>query len=277
MSTGLQYVPVDQLSTHPPSLPMKTNLYLLSRMPGGEKEILKRTVKDQVADKLAYMVQTGLLQVGDELPSERELAATLQVSRESVRGAIAVLAARSMLDVSQGSRTRVMGNGGMTLAESMGALSGLKGKRIEEVTEAREQIEKQIVKMAALRIGQNDLARLEQLVKEQQHMLTDTVAFQISDREFHGVVYAACGNSLMCDFASDLYDFALDFRRLALRKPGAIAQSVEDHHSIVEALAKGNAAQAEDAIVAHLEHIHSTTVQEMLPVQKQRSVKVARV
>jgi DNA-binding GntR family transcriptional regulator len=81
----------------------------------------------------------------------------------------------------------------------------------------------------------------------------------------------------MCDFASDLYDFALDFRRLALRKPGAIAQSVEDHQSIVEALAKGNAAQAEDAIVAHLEHIHATTVQEMQPAQKQPDRKVVNV
>ena len=37
----------------------------------------------------------GILQVGDELPSERELASLLAVSRETVRGAIQTLAAKA--------------------------------------------------------------------------------------------------------------------------------------------------------------------------------------
>jgi DNA-binding FadR family transcriptional regulator len=249
---------------------MNASLHILSRMPGGEKEIHKRTIKDQVADKLAYMIQTGLLQVGDELPSERELAATLEVSRESVRGAIGVLSTRGMVDVSQGSRTRVAGLGGMSFAESMGALAGLKNKSIEEVTEAREEVEKQILKLAATRIVKTDLKRLELLVEEQKHMNHDPVAFQISDREFHSVVYASCGNGLLSDFASDLYDYALDLRRLALQKEGTIAQSVADHEAIVRALSIADPLLAERAIVEHLEHIHATTVSQIVPRKKVR-------
>jgi DNA-binding FadR family transcriptional regulator len=249
---------------------MTTHLHLLSRMPGGEKEIHKRTIKDQVADKLAYMIQTGLLQVGDELPSERELAATLEVSRESVRGAIGLLSARGMVDVSQGSRSRVAGLGGMSFAESMGALSGLKNKSVEEVTEAREEVEKQILKLAAARISKADVKRLELLVREQKYMTHDPVAFQISDKEFHSVVYAACGNSLLSDFASDLYDYALDLRRLALRKDGTIAQSVVDHEAIVRALSQADPIKAEHAIIEHLDHIHTTTVMELMPKKRVR-------
>jgi len=62
---------------------------ILQRLPGGESGIAKRTVKDQISDKLAYMILTGLLRPGDELPSERQLAGTLGVARESVRAAIA--------------------------------------------------------------------------------------------------------------------------------------------------------------------------------------------
>jgi DNA-binding FadR family transcriptional regulator len=249
---------------------MQTHLHLLSRLPGGEREIQKRTIKDQVADKLAYMIQTGLLQIGDELPSERELSSTLEVSRESVRGAISVLSARGMLDVSQGSRTRVAGLGSQRFTESLGSLAGIKDKSVEEVTEAREEVEKQILKLAAKRISKADMKRLELLVLEQKRMVNDPVAFQISDREFHSVVYAACGNSLLSEFASDLYDYALDLRRLALRRPGTIAQSVTDHENIVRALALGSPDQAEQAIMDHLEHIHVTTLTEMKPNKKVR-------
>lgn len=242
---------------------MNTKIHLLSRMPGGEREIHKRTVKDQVADKLAYMIQSGLLQVNDELPSERELAATLQVSRESIRGAIAVLAARGMIEVSQGARTRVVGTAGMTLAESVGALSAFKDQPIERVTEAREVVEVQIIKLASQRISSAALERLDQLLQDQALMHSDPVAFQISDREFHGVLYSSCANQLLENFVTDLYDYALDYRRQALRRPGAIQQSVKDHEQILKALMAKDAVRAEKAMLGHLTHIYTTTVQEM--------------
>ena len=70
--------------------------------------IVKRTVKEQISDKLASHIASGILQVGDELPSERELAAAFSVSRESVRSAIQDLASRGLVEVSQGARTRVL-------------------------------------------------------------------------------------------------------------------------------------------------------------------------
>lgn len=236
---------------------------LLTRLPGGETDIVKRTVKDQIADKLAYMVLSGLLQPGDELPSERTLAATLQVSRETVRGAIAVLSARGMVEVWQGARTRVVGPAGQTLAGSLRAFAALKDKPVDEVAEAREQVELQVIKLAAARIAPADLDRLRTLLQEQQQMLDDPVAFQISDREFHSVIYGACGNALLRDFVSDLYDYALDFRRQALKRKGAIAQSVQDHELIVRALATGEPKKAEAALARHLSHVHATTVREM--------------
>jgi DNA-binding FadR family transcriptional regulator len=236
---------------------------LLTRLPGGETDIVKRTVKDQIADKLAYMVLSGLLQPGDELPAERALASTLQVSRETVRGAIAALHARGMLEVSQGARTRVIGPGQQTLASSVRAFAKLKDKGIEEVTEARAQVEMQVVKLAAARIGNGDLERLRTMVADQRLLVNDPVAFQISDREFHALIYAACDNGLLRDFVCDMYDYALDYRRQALKRKGAIAQSVRDHERIVGALATKNPELAEAAMRQHLDHVHSTTVREM--------------
>jgi DNA-binding FadR family transcriptional regulator len=235
----------------------------LQRLPGGTSGIAKRTVRDQISDKLAYMILTGLLRPGDDLPSERQLAGTLGVARESVRSAIAVLQARRMIEVSQGARTRVIGAGKTKLHDAVGVLERLKNRSFEEVAEARGLVEEQVVRLAAKRIDRAALSRLEQLLRDQESMLADPVNFQISDREFHSVLYAACGNNLLSDVVNDFYDYALDYRRLALKRHGAIARSMTDHRAIVAAMKTRDPELAAAAMNRHLERVRKTTLKEM--------------
>ncbi|KQW00841.1 FadR/GntR family transcriptional regulator [Rhizobacter sp. Root1221] len=238
---------------------------LIARIPGDKGQIAKRTVKDQISDKLIYMIHSGLLRVGDELPSERELASTLGVSRETVRAAMGVLHARKMIEVSQGARTRVLGTGPYSLHESVSTLGNLRDRSFEEVAEARAAVEVQVIRLAAQRIGNNELARLAVLVHDQESMLGDPVRFQISDREFHTTLYKACGNALLVDVVSDFYDYALEFRRRALQRPGAIAHSVAEHRGIIEALKTHKPEAAAAAARKHLEQVRKTTLDEMEP------------
>lgn len=236
---------------------------LIDRIPGDKGLIGKRTVKDQISDKIAYMIHSGLLQPGDELPSERELASTLSVSRETVRSAIGVLQARRMVEVSQGARTRVLGRGPFSLHESVSTLGSLKDRSFEEVAEARGAVEVQVIWLAAQRITAQQLARLDALVHEQETMLNDPVRFQISDQEFHNTLYRACGNELLADVVSDFYGYALEFRRRALQRKDAIAHSVNEHRGIVAALKTGKPEKAVAAMQKHLDQVHQTTLKEM--------------
>jgi DNA-binding FadR family transcriptional regulator len=236
---------------------------LIARIPGDHGRIAKRTVKDQISDKLAYMIHSGLLRVGDELPSERELASTLGVSRETVRAAIGVLQARRMIEINQGARTRVLGTGPFPLHESVSTLGNLRERSFSEVAEARAAVEVQVIWLAAQRIGANELVRLAALVRDQEAMLDDPVRFQISDRVFHTTLYGACGNALLVDVVSDFYDYALEFRRRALQRPGAIAHSVAEHRAIVAALKTRKPEAAVAAAQKHLEQVRKTTLDEM--------------
>lgn len=236
---------------------------LIDRVPGEKGQIGKRTVKDQISDKIAYMIHSGLLQPGDELPSERQLASTLGVSRETVRSAIGVLQARRMVEVSQGSRTRVLGTGPFRLHESVSTLGDLKNRSIEEVSEARAAVEVQVIWLAAQRITNQQLQRLDALVTEQETMLKDPVRFQISDQEFHNTLYRACGNNLLADVVSDFYGYALEYRRRVLQRDGAISRSVKEHRAIVEALKTRTPELAVQAMQRHLDQVHKTTLKEM--------------
>eukprot|EP01037_Dinobryon_pediforme_P029700 gene29700-33450_t len=81
---------------------------VLQRLPVLQDAIERRNTRDIVAEKIASVIASGLLQVGDSLPSERDLAAALQVSRETVRGGMQILAALGVIEISQGSRTRIV-------------------------------------------------------------------------------------------------------------------------------------------------------------------------
>ena len=77
-------------------------------VPAFRDAIVKRSIKDVISDKIAGLIASGILQVGDALPSERDFAAALNVSRETVRGAVQALSARGFIGISQGTRTRVL-------------------------------------------------------------------------------------------------------------------------------------------------------------------------
>lgn len=255
---------------------MSRSLQILERIPGERATFGKRTVKEQISDKLAYMIHSGLLLPGDELPSERELAKTLKVSRETVRGAVGVLQARKMIEVSHGARTKVLGRGAMPLHESVGILGELKHRSLKEVTEARAAVEQQVVWLAAQRITAPQVVRLQALVDEQRSMLDDPVRFQISDQEFHQVLYRACGNNLLADVVFDFYGYALEYRRLALKRRNAITQSVAQHQAIVDALRARSPEQAVAAMDSHLAQVHRTTRAVMKPAPTRAPRKAPR-
>lgn len=231
-------------------------------LPGLKDPLLKRTMREQIAERIARMIQSGLLRVGDELPSERELSQTLDVSRETVRGAVQMLAAIGMVEISQGARTRVLraeGFGVTTLIENIDVAR----YSAEDVYQARQLIEIWVTRQAALRADEAVLARLRRLVDEQERMTDDPVRFQISDVEFHQLIYRSSGNALLTDFLHDVYGYALAYRRQALMVSGAVRASVEDHRRILAALERRAPDEATAAMTAHLARVHCTTLDAM--------------
>jgi DNA-binding FadR family transcriptional regulator len=221
--------------------------------------VSKLTIREQVSERIAAMVQSGLLREGDELPSERELAATLGVSRETVRSAMQMLAARGLVEISQGSRTRVLGAANHLLRHPL-ADDNPSEEEERTVYEVRRLVELPAIRLAVERIEPADLSRLQHLVEAQRSMTADPVRFQISDAEFHGVIYKASGNSLLADFLQGSYSFGLGYRRRVLLAKGAVQLSLDDHVAILDGFERRDPDAAAAAMERHLDRIHSTTV-----------------
>ena len=219
--------------------------------------------------RLAAKVQSGILRNGDELPSERELAGTLEVSRETVRGAIQLLAAIGMVEISRGSRTRVTRTEGFPEHNNV-TQPGLSGHSADEVYQARLLIEIPVVRSAAERIDAEGLGRLRRLVEAQREMVGNTVRFQISDAEFHDAIYQASGNELVAGILHELFTFGMEYRRHVLLREGSVSLSLADHIEILDGFERRDATAAAEAMQNHLTRIHRTTLEAIAETEAAR-------
>ncbi len=232
---------------------------VLAEVPSFRDAIVKRSLKDVIAERIAGLIASGILQVGDALPSERELASSLNVSRETTRGAIQILAARGVLEISHGARTRVARSDVGPVTIGLGAARAVNAYDIHSVHAARFLVEREVVAEAARRIDKATLAKLDGLLAVQKDSFDDPVGFLICDREFHVAIYRASGNALLADFATDLYTYMMEYRRVAVARPEAIATSYDDHSEIVRALRAHDADATVAAFATHTDRIYQTT------------------
>lgn len=240
--------------------PMSLPNFVLENASELRESIVRHNVRDVVAGKIATLIASGMLQIGDELPSERDLASALQVSRETVRGGIQILAAKNLVAVLHGARTRVISDEVRPEFEGVGEFKLINSYGLAEIHQTRLFVERQVVGDAAEQIDEETLRQLDESLVAQRTSLNDPVRFLIIDREFHLAVYSSCGNQVLADFVSNLYGYMMGHRRKAVSEPGAISRSYGDHVAIVRALKSRKRKAAVVAIETHLNRIYETTL-----------------
>jgi GntR family transcriptional regulator, transcriptional repressor for pyruvate dehydrogenase complex len=225
--------------------------------------IERSSIAEQVAKKLLELIRTRNLKPGDMLPTERELAAMMQVSRPSVREAIRGLQILGVLKVRQGYGIYVSPLGASDLLGPLQFLITLNAANIDALYDTRRLIDPGIARLAAERISALDLQRLKQQATLQRDLLYDPLSFRDSDLKFHTIIMEATGNPIMVRTASSLYLLGAEYRRVASETPGVLRQSLADHDEIIAALEKHDGEAAAAAVLRHLQNVHRSTVDAM--------------
>ena len=202
---------------------------------------------EQIAERLADDIRSGVLAPGERLPSERDLARTLEVSRASVREALASLALQGVVETRHGAGTFVVG---LPPSEPPHDASP------SAVLEARLALEPQVARLGAAR-GQRDEAA-EKLLTAMEAEPVDIATWNASDRLFHRQLAVMTGNPVLLAFAdhvASLMDEPL-WQRLrddSIAQPGRTRIHVAEHRMIYEAIVAGD---AEAAAFYSLQHIN---------------------
>ena len=235
-----------------------------------------RKLYQQVAATIANDIATGRHAVGDRLPSERDLAEDLGVSRPTVREAMIALEIRGLVEARPGSGVYV------TEAPTTGPAPELDIGAFE-LTEARRLFEGEACALAASAITDAELAELEVILTEMvgENTLATPIGEQ-ADRRFHMLIAKATRNSAIQMTVETLWDLRyrspLCAAMLERARQVGVRPLIEDHRVIVDALIKRSPREARHAMRAHLSNVIDglLTATEMDALERTRSDVEAR-
>jgi GntR family transcriptional repressor for pyruvate dehydrogenase complex len=216
-----------------------------------------RKAYEQVADQLRELIMTGELTPGQRLPSEVGLAEDFGVSRATVREALRVLAAQSLIRTSKGSA----GGSFVTLPTvdyissfvhaNVNLLTETEHVTLEELLEARELVEVPAARLAALRRTEEDVERLRATVPDETARLGTSEEFTYN-AEFHTCMLDASRNTLLTVSAQPIFSvLQTNLARSSLGR--RFHQAIHLHHvRILEAVEAGDPDGAEVEMREHL-------------------------
>jgi DNA-binding FadR family transcriptional regulator len=205
-----------------------------------------RNTAEQIADRLVTAIALGEFVPEQRLPPERELAATLGVSRASVREALHRLAATGYVVISRGR------NGGATVQASWGPASAERVKRtlvpnwdaFEALFDLRSLLEALIAHTAATRRSDEDVRSIQGAVDDYTNAGSDREASRAADGAVHAAVARATGNPYLMAMSREIRaQVSLGFGAEPY-SPAIRARAIEQHGELARAIAEQRADEA---------------------------------
>jgi GntR family uxuAB operon transcriptional repressor len=208
-----------------------------------------------VADRIQALIRDQRIQPGERLPSERDLAVQLSVSRASLREALLALELGGVIEVRGGSGVYVS-----EVAEPDARLPEA-GPGPFEVLSARRLIEAEITAIAARVATDSAIDAILVAVEAMERQHASQSHHELADRNFHLAIARATGNSALVG----VMDYLWDQRGRLWHKLKEHFQTEElsdetlsDHRRILAAIAAHDPAAAKRAMRAHLERVTRT-------------------
>lgn len=219
-----------------------------------------------VLQRVEEQILAGNLQVGDRLPAERQLAASLGVGRPALREALRILEAQGVLVAQPG---RGPDSGAVVAAQPEDALGrllrlhlALSNYRVDEVVDARVMLESWTASQAAKNPDAQHLAEAERALILMDDPKLSLKSFGDLDARFHSELALSSGNRLAGTVTVALRD---SVRHLILQAfqdipdwAGTAAKLRREHHEIFQAVQDGRADDAAHAMEMHIRRFHGT-------------------
>ncbi|WP_269714752.1 FadR/GntR family transcriptional regulator [Caulobacter sp. NIBR2454] len=207
----------------------------------------------QVAERITQAIAEGRYRAGGRLPSERDLAEWLEVSRPTIREAMIALEIRGVVEARHGSGVWILDvqpSAEPVLELDIGAF---------ELTEARRIFEGEACALAAVNITDAEADELEAIVQLMIAENRGDVAGERADRAFHVKIAAITRNAAITLMVETLWDWRykspLCATMLARARQAGSRPLIDDHHVILTALRRRDSAGARKAMRSHLDRV----------------------
>ena len=216
-------------------------------------------LREVVCETLRDAIRKGILKPGERL-MEIQLAEELGVSRTPVREAIRKLELEGYVIMMPRRGTYV---------------ANLSIRDVNEVFEIRTSLDSLASGLAAERITDEELERLQRLlVLIGEYIETNDMEKIVeTDTEFHDLLYQASRNTRLVGIIFNLREQLTRFRTTSMGFPGRLAATLEEHRRIVEAIAQGDVKEAQAAAEDHMEKSEQTLLASMEALKEKNTKK----
>lgn len=208
----------------------------------------------QIADQIRDQISSGTARHGQQLPSERDLAVTLGVSRPTVREALIALEVAGLVEVRVGVGAFVLAPGKTSKELPDAAHSPV------EVMAARRLLEPEAAAQAAANIDGTGRQRLVAILDRMRTETREGRWSPDSDRSLHMTIAYGCGNAVLRELLETLWAYrseAIDQRfHTHLADIDSLRDTImEDHERIAHAIINVDPSTARAAMAAHLQFV----------------------
>jgi DNA-binding FadR family transcriptional regulator len=224
-----------------------------------------RAARESVAQQIVGIIRELGLQPGDAVPTELDLIARLDVSRNTVREAVRELRAWGIVEIRHGHGTFVAAPSLQALTPSLvfGTLvAGPNGmEALHNLARIREILEASAVTELAGQLTAADQKQLLDLCER----IGDPAESADADRRFHQVLYGHLSNPLIGQLVDVFWDAYHEVRDQLVDNYPHGEDTVDNHRRIVRAIADGDGDEAARAMHIHFRGIYERLTLSGLP------------
>lgn len=215
---------------------------------------------EKVVDYVQTQILDGVYRTGDKLPSEREMAQQLNVSRTSIREGIRILEQMGALSCLQGSGNYITGDFENTLIRVMTLMFAVEGTTYREISEFRFALENQALSLAIHNATAEQIAEMEYHMSMLETAQEENVRSKHDKRIHYLLVEASHNNYLIVNFLAltqVLDKYVKDMRVRILKDEHNREGLMKTHKDLIRAVREKDLHVGQDALNRHFVYIYN--------------------
>jgi len=224
------------------------------------KREITQPVYVSVVEYIQTLIKQGELKPGDPLLAERELCERFNVSRTSVRKALAILSGMGLIEVTPRSGARVAQVSSQLAIDSISQMIARNRYQAVHLYEVRRLIEVQAARLAALRRDEADVINLRELHNLIKDSLQNPEVLHQADMRLHIGIAKSTKNPFFAELMGVLIAAYMEIFNVVWAPWGSEAEEqalfahyIQQHGLIVEAIAASDSEAASAYMTQHVE------------------------
>ncbi|MDQ2921325.1 MAG: FadR family transcriptional regulator [Acidobacteriota bacterium] len=205
-----------------------------------------------VVQRIKELLQNGALKAGSRLPTERELAGMLGISRPTLRTALKALSVMGVINARPGAGTFIADSLPEIFSQPLHFMTLISNTGISDIFQARLIIEPGLAEVAAKNVSDAHLNAITREIQAMRDALGDIEKFLKHDLLFHQTISRAAGNELMSSIIDTILQLLFQLRGQKHTSEADLQEAIAWHERIYRALERRDGKRAKELMSSHL-------------------------